>query len=138
MNIKTHVFDEDIIVYCKKATSFPEGVKQAFQYMHGLVDFDPARMQIGWSEIVSEDEMNYWAGSQEIVDGEFAKHCLETKTIQAGMYFYIPVTGYMQNIPSIGQAFGELSLNANVADKDTGLEWYLSMEEVWCMMKSAD
>ncbi len=135
MNIQTHHFSEDLTIYCKKAESFPMGVMAAFKYMHSLVDFDPERMQLGLSKPLPDGGMDYWAGSQELHVGEFQKHNLETMVIPAGEYQYISVTGYMQNIPSIGEAFNYLLEHGNSEKDVMGVEWYVSMEEVWCMLK---
>lgn len=135
MDIKTHHFPQNLTIYCKKAGSFPDGVKPAFQYMHSLVEFDPQRMQLGLSKILSDGGMDYWAGSQELIEGEFQKHNLKTIELPAGEYKYVSVTGYMQNIPAIGEAFQYLLANTEHEEEPMGVEWYVSIEEVWCMLK---
>ncbi len=135
MEIRTHFFHQDIEVFCKKAESFPLGVKPAFQYMHSLVDFNPQRMQLGLSKPLPDGGMDYWAASQEIVKGEFSKHGLPCMTIPSGEYKYIMVTGYMEDISTIGKAF-RLLLDEEKPESDIlGVEWYLSKDEVWCMLK---
>lgn len=135
MDIQTHHFPQNLTIYCKKAESFPEGVKPAFQFMHSLVEFDPARMQLGLSKPLPDGSLDYWAGSQELHEGEFQKHNLETINLLAGEYKYVVVTGYMENIPAIGEAFTSLMQQVNHGSDVMGVEWYVSMEEVWCMLK---
>ena len=137
MNIQTYYFKEDLTIYCKKAESFPMGVKSAFQYMHSLVEFDPDRIQLGLSKILPDGGMDYWAGSQELHEGEFQRNNLETITIPAGEYHYVSVKGYMENIPSIGEAFTYLPKHVHHEEHPLGIEWYVSMEEVWCMLRLA-
>jgi predicted transcriptional regulator YdeE len=138
MDIQTHHFTENLTIYCKKAESFPMGVKAAFKFMHSLVDFDPRRMQLGLSRLLPDGGMDYWAGSQELHEGEFQKHNLETITLPAGEYRYVVVKQYMEQISAIGEAFQYLMDNLDHDTEPMGVEWYVSMEEVWCMLKIAD
>lgn len=135
MEIKKYIIDKDLTLFCKKAVSFPDKVKEAFQYLHGLFPFDQQRMQFGLSHDLEDGSMEYWAAYTELVPGEMEGLGLEKITLLAGEYQYVVVQNYMQNISSIGQTFQFLSAQEGITDQSRGYELYISMEEVWCMMK---
>ena len=134
MELKHYHLDKELVVYVKKAESFPMGVKAAFQYMHGLVPYDPQRMYLGLSKVI-EDGMDYWAGSPELHEGEFQKHNLETILLPTGTYAYFVIDGYMEKLDQIGPVFEKLLKEINGDPNAIGIEWYVSMTELWIMLK---
>lgn len=81
-------------LFCKKAASFPDRVKEAFQFLHALVPFDPQRRQLGLSEVQSDGSMAYWAANDELVFGDLSASGLEEKIWPAGDYQYIVVKNH--------------------------------------------
>lgn len=134
MELNYYTLEKDLLVYVKKAESFPMGVKAAFQYMHGLVPYDPKRMYLGLSK-VKEDGMDYWAGSPELQEGEFQKHELETILLPAGEYAYFVINDYMEHLDQIGPVFEKLMDEIQGDPNAMGLEWYVDMKELWIMLK---
>src|SRR5438128_1498895 len=75
MDITT--LDNDITAYCMKASSFPEGVRQAHESLHALIPFDKNRKYFGISYPL-DGQINYWAAAAELNAGELSRHGLDT------------------------------------------------------------
>ena len=121
-------------IWVKKAKSFPEGVLEAHQYLHGLISRSENRKYYGKSKGNSNEGTDYWAGIS-IENGDNFKE-LEKETILEGRYYCKNLTGYMKNPSIIGEAFQEMLKHPEL-DHATGycLEDYVSDEEVICMVK---
>ncbi len=135
MKIENHSFKQDLKVFCKKAESFPLGVKAAFQYIHERVPYSTERKFISISVLKSASEMDYWAGVTEAVSGDLDEHDFEIKTIPAGNYACVEVFDYMKDVTVIAKAFEFLSEFTVDTDKSVGIEWYQGMESVKCMIR---
>jgi hypothetical protein len=135
MEIKEHIFTKDITVFCKKADSFPLGVRSAFEFMHKLVEYDAKRLQFAITQPKANAEMDYWAANVELNEGEFENNDLEIKSIPKGIYKYVSVKGYMKNTSSFWVAFKHLIDTYPHINDPIGIEWYKNMEEAWCMVK---
>ena len=135
MKTDTYIFENDITVFCKKAESFPDKVKEAFKYIHSLAPFDDRRMQLGLSKILPNGDLAYWAGCTEHIKGEFEAFDLEKIIIPKGAYVFLQVQNYMDDITTIGEAFKMLMAQEPVEADPMGIEWYVSMQEVYCMLK---
>ena len=129
------IVNEDILVYCVTATSFPDGVLQAHQALHALVPFNTERKYFGLSWPDKNGDIIYKAAAQELNEGELSGHQLETKTIIKGEYLYIDVPDYMKDIPAIGAAFQQLIHDDRIAPDGFCIEWYLTQTLCRCMVK---
>lgn len=126
--------DENIKVFCVPAKSFPEGVLEAHQKLHGMVPYSQNRRYFGISR-PEDGKIAYKAAAEELIVGELKQHGLDEFNIGAGEYIYIVIKDYMQNIPAIGEAFNELTSQPDIAPNGYCIEWYLSDKEVKCMVK---
>ncbi len=133
--MNTYKLEEDILVFCKTATSFPGGIKEAHESLHRLVSFSTARRYFGLSWMNEAGDIIYKAAGEELTPGEFSKHGLETFTIRKGEYIYIDVKNFMQNVPAIGQAFDQLKSDKRIDPQGVALEWYLNETDVRCMIR---
>ncbi|HKZ66957.1 MAG TPA: hypothetical protein VJ111_11395 [Chitinophagaceae bacterium] len=133
--MKTYHLDRDIHVFCKTATSFPDGVKEAHESLHRLVSFSAKRKYFGLSWMNKEGDIVYKAAAEELTPGELSKHQLESFTIRSGDYIYTDVKNFMQNIPAIGQAFDQLKSDKRIDPEGVALEWYLNETDVRCMIR---
>jgi len=135
MDIQDYIFDKEIKLYCKKADSFPAGIKPAFKHVHSLVDPIPFRKQFGISRRNQQGNLDYWAGNTELLNGEFKGKGLEVLYIPEGNYKYISIRGYMDDISQIEKAFTTLLDEVDTEQAPLGVEYYINEEEVWCMVK---
>lgn len=135
--METTTLQNDIHVYCVSASSFPEGVKQAHETLHGLVPFDVKRKYFGLSWPAEDGRIVYKAAAEELHPGEFSLHHLETSVIPKGPYLFIDVPDYMKDIPAIGNAFQELIHDARIDPAGFCIEWYQSMDLCRCLVRMA-
>ena len=133
--METFPLDHDIHVFCVPARSFPEGVQQAHQTLHGLVPFSPDRKYFGLSWMGADGQIEYKAAAEEREPGELSQHGLEEFTIRKGTYQAITVHDFMRDIPAIGNAFQLLLRHPNLDQKGACVEWYLSDQDCRCMVR---
>ena len=124
----------DVQVYCVAADSFPEGVLKAHQTLHALVTFSEKRKYFGLSRM-ENGRIIYKAAAEELSPGELAKHGLESITLPAGEYKCIIVNDFMKNIQAISEAFNQLTSLPNIDPNGFCVEWYISNEDVRCMVR---
>ena len=133
MNI--YNLEKDIHVFCKTAESFPDGISEAHQSLYRLASFSPQRKYFGLSWMDRNGNIIYKAAAEELTPGELNKHQLEPFTLRKGDYIYIDVKNFMQNIPSIGQAFDQLKSDGRIDPEGVALEWYFNEADVRCMIR---
>lgn len=133
--METTTLQNDLLVHCITATSFPEGVKQAHEHLHGLVPFDENRKYFGLSWPAEDGRIIYKAAAAELHPGEFSTHHLETKIISKGDYLLIDVHDFMKDIPAIGNAFQQLIHDSRIDPQGFCIEWYMRTDLCRCMVK---
>jgi hypothetical protein len=135
--METTTLQNDLLVYCVTASSFPEGVKQAHETLHSLAPFDEKRKYFGLSRPAADGRILYQAAAAELHQAEFSKHHLETEVISKGEYLYIDVHDYMKDIPAIGNAFQQLIHDSRIDPNGFCIEWYMGMNVCRCMVRMA-
>jgi len=133
--METIILDEDILVHCVTATSFPDGVLKAHETLHKLLPFDEHRKYFGLSWPAPDGTIIYKAAVGEMHQGELSEHHLETKEIVKGEYLYVDIPDFMNNIPAIGTTFQELIHDNRIASDGFCIEWYLTKDICRCMVK---
>lgn len=128
------IFDNEIIVYCVAAKSFPDGVPEAHESLHRVVPFSEERKYFGISYPKGDGNLVYKAAASELYDGELKHHNLETFIIPKGEYLSITVSNYNQNIPAIGETFQRLIRDPSIDPKGFCLEWYVNNIDCKCMV----
>jgi hypothetical protein len=133
--MESMTLNEDILVYCITATSFPDGVKQAHESLHTLVPFEEQRKYFGlsWPQ---DGQIIYKAAAEELHPGELSRHKLETITLVKGTYLYIDIHDFMKDIPAIGEAFQQLIHDDRIAADGFCIEWYMPDDLCRCMVKA--
>ncbi len=127
--------EKDIDVFCKTASSFPDGIKEAHESLHRLISFSPQRKYFGISWMNKTGDIIYKAAAEELTPGELSKHNLESFIIRKGDYIYIDIKDFMKIIPAIGQAFEQLKSDERIDPQGVALEWYLNDTDVRCMIR---
>ena len=131
--MKRHTFDKNITVYCIRATSFPEGILQSHQTLHSKMPYSHERKYFGISR-PENGPIVYRAAASELTPGELDDKGLEKFTIRKGGYASLAIKDYMEDIAAIDAAFRELLSQPNIDPDGYCLEWYVSNNEVWCMV----
>ncbi len=132
MNTLHRQTDTSIIVL--KAKSFPEGIKDAFRELSGLIEYDQTRDMYGLSR-GSANGIEYYAGAAETRPGEGKEKGLETMVVPAGNYYAIRIEDYMQNMQAFGPAFQQLLAQPNIDTSSFCVEHYLDMKSVDCLVR---
>lgn len=134
--MENFIIEKEIKVYCKKASSFPDGVLAAHQTLHAMVSYHPGRKYFGLSRPEGNGSIQYWAGAEEYIAGEFEGKGLEEITVKKGNYISIRIDGFMSNIAAIGQAFQNILQQADIDPEGYCVEWYLNEHDVLCMVRT--
>lgn len=131
--------DNDIPVICLQATSFPEGIGASHHQLHRLVAPNEQRRSYGLSRPEEpEGPIVYRAAAEELFPGEAEQLGLETHVIRKGNYASRRIEHYMNNPTSIGTTFQELLQEPNLDPEGYCVEWYISDEEMRCMVRMRD
>lgn len=112
--METTIGNEDILIHCITATSFPEGVQKAHETPHNLFMYHEHRNYFGISWAAKDGTLIYKAAAQELHEGELEQ---------------------LKNIPAIGTAFQQLIHDERIAVDGFCIEWYLNQNLCRCMVK---
>jgi hypothetical protein len=130
--------DSDIKIYYVTAKSYPDGILEAFQKLHSLIPFSEKRKYISVSRPENKGEIVYRAGASELEEGDLSKHGLESLVISRGKYIVSKVENYKNNLLAIGKTFETLIHQPNIDPHGYCVEWYISHNDVKCMVKLID
>jgi predicted transcriptional regulator YdeE len=137
--MEIHTFDQDITVLIVTATSFPGGILPAHEQLHRLIPYSENRRYFGISRPEEpEGPIVYHAGAEQLHPGEAEQFGLETIVLKKGDYASATIEHYMDNPGSIGRTFEELLQEPNLDPQGYCVEWYVSDEEVKCMVRLRD
>lgn len=113
--------ENDIKVLCVTAKSFPDGVLEAHETLHGYIPFNTNRKYFGISYPDKSGTIIYKSAAEELDKGELSKHDLEVFMIKKGEYVFINIKDFRNNIPEIGKAFQMLIDNPDIDQMDVVL-----------------
>ncbi len=102
--------EKDIKVFFIQAKSFPDGVMEAFQMLHSLMEFPPQRRNFGISK-PENGKIIYRAAAEELTEGDLQKHHLTEFTIPNGNYIGIKIKNFRKDLNQLKIAFGQLLSN---------------------------
>jgi hypothetical protein len=132
--MELHTFDHDIRVLTVDAESFPDGIMDAHEELHALIPFSEDRRYFGISR-PENGAIVYCAGAEELQPGEAEKWNCGTVVLKKGNYLCIHIEDYMEDTPSIRQAFERLLAQPGIDQDGYCVEWYVSKKEVNCMVR---
>ena len=128
------ILESDIPVICIVADSFPDGVMDAHKKLHSRIPFSPDRRYFSLSWHKEGGGLHYQAAAEILDPKEADIEDGVSFAIRKGKYSSIIIHDFMNNIPAIAEAFDQLLKNENMDPNGYGLEWYLSREDVRCMV----
>jgi hypothetical protein len=133
----TFNLENDIVVFCVTATSFPDGVLAAHQKLHSYIPFSKQRDYFGISRPEGGRGIVYKAGATELDKNELSKHGLEKFLIPKGKYLMHVLHNYRNNLAAIGPAFDELLADFRIDPSGFCLEWYVDDNTLRCLVRTA-
>ena len=129
-----YYLEQDIKVFYVKASSFPDGIKPAFEKLHSLIKSPVDRRFFGISYPEKPGNIIYKAAVEEKYPGEAEEPGCETFIIKKGEYTSIYIKDFMKDISSIGKAFHELLQDPGIDPKGYCLEIYEDKNNVRCLV----
>lgn len=131
------VLSNDINTVCLTAKSFPDGIMEAHKTIHTAVPFSSKRKYFGISR--PENGVIVYKAAAELLAGETAESFqLDTFVLEKGTYVVKDIANFTKNIPAIDQAFKELIRLPDIASNGYCVEWYISENDVRCMVRLED
>ena len=127
--------EKEFEVLCVTVSSFPNGVKEAFDDLSNKIPSAEERTLYGISWQDQNGQIVYKAAISQLQKNEAEKYQCETFLIKKGKYISETITDFMNKIPQIGQTFQKLFADPQV-DKISGycLERYVNPNDVECMV----
>jgi hypothetical protein len=135
LNMKLYKQTEDFNVVGIQVTTFPEGIKEAFQSLIQTLGTDRDLYGVSWMD--ESHTVKYYAMVREVFPDEGSRYNYELLTIQKGDYLTEPVQNWLTKTDSIKDVFRHLMANNKPHRNHPCIEWYKSDEEMLCMVKSS-
>lgn len=132
--METFRLEKDIPVFCVPASSFPEGIAAAHEKLHSLIPFSGERRYFGMSHPNRSGIIEYKAAAEELQKDEAQRLACERFVINKGSYVCLTLTNYNKDPQSISRAFETLLKHPKLDPQGYCLEWYISENEVRCMV----
>ena len=129
--------ENNIKVFYIQAKSFPDGVMEAFQKMHSLIEFPPQRRNFGISR-PENGEIVYKVASEELIKGDLEKNNLKEFIIPHGEYIGIEIKNFRNDLSSIKKAFDKLLDSPDIDKNGYCIEEYKGTDDVFCMVRLKD
>lgn len=132
--MEKYFLKDDVKVFYVTASSFPEGIKKAYEKLHAMLPSVKDRKFFGIS-YPQNGKIVYKAAVQESYEGEGEKYGCETFVIPRGEYISELLTNWMKDETMVGKTFKQLLEQPNI-DKKNGfcVEEYLNEKDVRCMV----
>ncbi len=130
--------EQDVKVFYVAATSFPDGIQEAYQKLHSLIGSPAGRRFFGISYPETPSKIIYKAAVEERYSGEGEQLGCESFVIKKGHYISIYIKDFMKDIPKIGQSFQELLTDHRIDPNGRCVEEYINDKDVRCMVRLKD
>ena len=135
--METFTLDKDINLIYVQASSFPEGILNAFDTLYSKVSDIHKRRQFGISR-PENGKIAYKAAVEELLSGEASILGLQFMSIPKGRYVSAIVKDFMNNVSDIGNTFNQLLGVNGIDSQGYCVECYLNPTDVKCMVRLAD
>ena len=132
--MEKYTLKEDIHLICVRATSFPDGVGEAFQKLEQNEASIANRKFFGISR-GSDKGIIYWAAVEEAFKGEAYTFGLEQYVVKKGVYATKIVENINGNEGLIGKTFNKLLSHLQLDPMGECVERYERENEVLCMVR---
>jgi hypothetical protein len=126
--------EQEIRVFYIQAKSFPDGVMEAFQKLHSLLEYPPQRRNFGISR-PEKGKIVYRVAAEEIVEGDLKKHSLTEFIIPSGNYIGIKINDFRKDLSQLKIAFDQLLTDPNLDPNSYCIEEYIGIDDVFCMVR---
>lgn len=128
--MQTIELENDILLYCVKASSFPQGIMPAFGELQRLAP--SPRRHFGISH-GSANGIVYYAGTDEATE-ELIKTGIPF-TVKKGTYRAVDIPDFMRDPMQVGKTFQQLTALPELDPEGCCVEVYLNDTDVRCMVR---
>jgi len=132
--METITINHDIRVLYVTATSFPDGIMDAYKKLHALFPVPEIRKYYGISRPES-GVIVYKSAAEELYPGEAQKLNCNALILKSGKYIVSTIKDYMKDIQEIGRTFQELLAHPGLDPEGYCVEWYFNNKDVQCMIR---
>ena len=136
--METFQLNKDIPVICITASSFPDGIMDAFHQLHQLLGTAEGRTFYGISYMGEGGKIVYKAAAEELKDNEAAILGCESYLIKKGTYISHQINDFMKNVTAISNTFQSMLVDPRIDRNGACIEWYLNEKDVICMVRLQD
>ena len=133
--IEVYQLNNDIKVFYITASSFPDGISDAFKVLRSLLPTLDGREFFGISFPNQDRVIVYKAAVAELNPGEAERYGCETFIVPRGDYFGTMVSRFREDMSMISKTFKTLLSNPGIDANGFCLEVYLSDDDVMCMVR---
>ena len=133
--METYFIKDDIKLICVNATSFPDGISDAFDRLHKVIGVSNERKLYGISYGTENGKTIYKAAAEELDENEAAKLNLEKFVMKRGEYIGTRILNYLDHTESIGRTFEKLLSNPRLDPNGCCVEMYFNEKDVQCMVR---
>ena len=130
----TYTLQNDIKTFGLRVKTFPAGVSEAFDELVKLFPAGEPRSYFGVGEFGKDGSILYYALAEEKFDGEGKKYAYPVKIIDKGNYLVEAVHDWTTKTDCIKDVFAGMMTDKRMAKGKPCVEWYKTMEEMWCMV----
>ncbi|MEJ7645730.1 MAG: hypothetical protein WKF87_14140 [Chryseolinea sp.] len=128
------VLNDNLSVFGFEVTTFPEGIKEAFDTLMKMVPDGVDRSLYGIS-YMERDDVRYHAAIIENFPGEAEKYNCRRYTVEKGEYMTTTVKDWIKKTHTIKDVFGAMLKDDCPTDVRPAVEWYINDDEMVCMIK---
>jgi hypothetical protein len=124
---------QDIPVFGKQVSTFPQGIQEAFDELVDVVGgFNRPFYGVSWME---GDKVIYYALVEERSGDVVDEKKFKRMKIHKGEYLTETILNWHEKIDSINTTFHKLMEDKRIEHGHPCVEWYKSDEEMVCMVK---
>jgi predicted transcriptional regulator YdeE len=140
MNTELQTLNNDKHLYTVQATSFPDGVKAAFERLGQISGNTTTTFKdiFGISYMGPDGKIIYKAAAPETFEGEAAKKGCESFTMKKGTYYCHTIKDWEKHMDQFQVVFEELLKHPELDPQGACVEWYKGVNEVLCMVRLKD
>ncbi len=132
--MENYLVENDILVLCITAASFPAGIQEAFSKIHSIVPGAGTRATYGISYGSPDGSIIYKAGVEALQPGEVEQLGCEEYMIKKGRYIG-RIVNWKENVAQIGETFQTLLTDPRIDKNGACIEEYINDDEVKCMVR---
>ena len=133
--MEAYTIEKDIQVFGKPVSTFPNGIKDAYDSLVEMVPDALRRSYYGLTRMDDDGSFLYYATVEEAYPGEGKIYHLDTCSVEKGEYLSVVVLSWYTKTDSIKDVFHELMQHPDADLTKSCVEWYKNDYEMLCMIR---